>query len=165
MRMIIAIFAAILAAFAGWELPRSAGVAIDISPIDLHGGTSAVTSAGMSPGPAQEPREHEPLSSYAEIEQRMLFALTRRPPSPTASKPISPEPVAALPAVDFGQFRLLGVLLQPGQKRALIRSQTSQDGRWIAEGGNLDGVQIRSISADQVTLDAAGVTGTIKVQR
>jgi hypothetical protein len=162
-RTVIVSGAIVIAVLVGWALPRLDGVATDISPLNGRDFNATLTRPRIAR--TLETRRVEPLKSYDEIEQRMLFSSTRRKPSSAPSTSAPRAAVATPPTIDFGQYQLLGILLHPGHKRALIRTPTTPEGRWVAEGGSLDGVLIRTINADQVTLEADGITGNKKVKR
>jgi general secretion pathway protein N len=87
------------------------------------------------PGPQEEAhatrstvvtRETMPLTSFAEVWQRPLFAADRKP-----------GPVATADAVSLGDLQLTGIILTPGLKMALLRSSSGDKQVRVKEGAAL----------------------------
>jgi hypothetical protein len=48
--------------------------------------------------------------------------------------------------------RLIGIVIDAGKKRALLRTPEQPRGRWVEEGETIDGWQVRRVLADAAIL-------------
>ncbi len=130
--------------------------AVDVDPIpstrEPEPRHAASTSVPASPR-YKEAHLNE-ASTYSEIGERPLFSPTRRP----ASAPIAATPVAPTATSTPPSYQLLGVLLRPEHRRALIASSSDPGGRWVDEGSSIDGARLQRVGADRIML---GVEDTI----
>jgi hypothetical protein len=101
---------------------------------------------------AARPLDERLLSDFAEIVARPLFTATRRPYVPTEPTPARAEPAAAEPNRPPPNVRLIGVVIDAGKKRALLRTPEQPRGRWVEEGETIEGWQVRSVQADAAIL-------------
>jgi hypothetical protein len=122
-------------------------------------------AAGASPASftasmptAARPREERPLSDFAEIVGRPLFAATRRPYVPAEAPAARAEPAPAEPSRPPPNVRLIGIVIDAGKRRALLRTPEQPRGRWVEEGETIEGWQVRQVQADAAIL--AFGTGT-----
>lgn len=122
---------------------------VDISPI----APSAIGPAGLAPGTSDgEVRfrlEGVAVESLAETLERPLFWATRRPkPAEVVSAPANP------PGIDL---RLVGVMQgDTGKLRALIVSPQQPNGRWLEEGGEVEGWRLTRIGSNAISLESGG---------
>ena len=121
--------------------------------IGLEPGASV--AAGTTPAadpamrtPMGQPLDERPLSDFGEIVRRPLFTATRRPFVPAEPAPRAAEPAPAAPARPPPNVRLVGVVIDAGKKRALLRTPEQPRGRWFEEGDTIDGWLLRSVAAD-----------------
>lgn len=151
---VVVVVLSALAAVAHWATRE-----IDISPLVPATGRTA-----HDVGPVLH-ADHAPLreaANYAEIMNRPLFAATRRPPAMKSQREQAKP--AAVPSPPRN-YHLLGVLLRPKLRRALIGAPNEPGGRWIDEGGNLDGGQLKRVTADKVTLVFGDATIVLRLER
>jgi hypothetical protein len=118
--------------------PESWSVAADAAP----------PGAPATPPLAARPSDERPLSEFGETVRRPLFTATRRPFVPADPAPRAAEPAAAEPTRPPPNVRLVGVVIDAGKKRALLRTPEQPRGRWVEEGDTIDGWLLRSVRAD-----------------
>ena len=92
------------------------------------------------------------MSDFAEIVGRPLFTATRRPFVPSEPAQARSEPAPAEPRRPPPNVRLIGVVIDAGKKRALLRTPEQPRGRWVEEGETIDGWLLRSVQADAAIL-------------
>ena len=56
-------------------------------------------------------------------------------------------------------------MIAPAEKRALIRSPHERRGRWISEGGQIDGWKLLTIGASEVVIEGGGGRHELKLHR
>ena len=108
------------------------------------------------------------VPAYAVIAARPVFSMTRRPPEP---RPVvvqpAPAPVPVAPAalreppVKTGQFKLVGVVIMNGEKRALVRNGREEELLRVAEGDEIDGWAVERIEPDTIRLMKRGVVDVV----
>jgi general secretion pathway protein N len=102
-----------------------------------------------------------PATEYAAISMRPLFNIERRrdPPPPPPAPPKPPP----LPSV--GNYRLVGLILSPDLRMALVMRR--QDGREVQlrEGDALDGWTVKEINATGVRLSGAGAATELTIPK
>ena len=108
---------------------------------------NAPSQLGMSTsvGPAVD---GAPLSAFGEVLARPLFSQSRRPP-PVSSSAITP---VAQPDESDAVLQLLGIVLTPDKRMALIQSKDATDVIRVFEGQSVSGWQVHLIKATQVVL-------------
>jgi len=123
---------------------------------DASSGVDGVASVGPRAAPAASARlpEDRPLADFAEISRRPLFTITRRPfvASEATSAPTAPADI-----------KLMGIAIEDGKKRALLRTAGQPRGRWIAEGDTVDGWQLRSVRNDAATVSSDQATHELRL--
>ena len=133
---------------------------IDISPAGLDQGAGALERVVEAAGVA--PFAPKPVSSFPETGARPLFSPTRRPrvvAEQTAAQVPTPEPPRSPPDV-----RLVGVMMvASGEKRALIRLPHAPRGRWLSEGGQIDGWKLLTIGANAAVIEGRGGRHELKL--
>lgn len=87
-----------------------------------------------------------PEADFAEIVQRPLFSLTRRPPAPAQPAP---------PRATAQSFRLEGLVLVGSDRRALIRESGRDRVLTVREGDVVGRWTVRRIERDRVLLESA----------
>jgi general secretion pathway protein N len=118
--------------------PGSASVATDGVPADVAAQLAL----------AARPDDERPLSEFGETVRRPLFTATRRPYVPPDPIQKAPEPAPAEPSRPPPNVRLIGVVIDAGKKRVLLRTPEQPRGRWVEEGDTVDGWLVRSVAAD-----------------
>jgi len=136
--------------------------------LTLEPGASSSASAAPSGltatvSSAARPLDERPLSEFAEIVSRPLFTATRRPHVPAEPTPVRAEPAAAEPRRPPPNVRLIGVVIDAGKKRALLRTPEQPRGRWVEEGETIDGWQVRSVQADAAILGVGPGTHELRL--
>jgi hypothetical protein len=115
--------------------------------------------AKTAAAPESQPlADRPPISAFDEIVQRPLFAQTRRPPAPKAEVKIAedkPEPEA---------FDLVGVVISPNQRMALLRTATNEVLR-AGEGQTLGGWEVHDIKPTQVVLQRGDESQVLKISK
>lgn len=108
---------------------------------------------------------------FAAFTARPLFVSTRRPPVEVAkiAKPaFEPEPelkpTPAAFAVEKGEFRLAGVVVDPGQAIGLLKRAGDVRAWRLSEGSKIDGWTVVSIAPDSVTLSRNGVRNVVALR-
>jgi hypothetical protein len=117
------------------------------SPARRAAAPEAAPGATLAPLP--------PLSSYAAIVERPLFAPTRRP------APGAPA-AAAGPSVE-GRYRLIGIVGTSAKRHAFIADGTRRAD--ISEGDTFDGWTVKEIGADRVVLVSPAGETVLKLSR
>jgi hypothetical protein len=117
-------------------------------------GESVVTMTAATPLeraalPAQVAYDAPDFAEFAEAMERPLFAPSRRPPSE-----IVPVTVEAAPQQQAFGFELVGVLISPDERLALIRQDGLTDLHRVGLGRSLNGWQIEQIEPDHVVFRA-----------
>jgi general secretion pathway protein N len=102
--------------------------------------------------PTARPLAERSLSEFGEIVGRPLFTATRRPYVPADPVPVRAEPAPAEPRRPPPNVRLIGIVIDAGKKRALLRTPEQPRGRWVEEGETIDGWQVRRVMADAAIL-------------
>lgn len=151
---LLAILVAALGAF-NWNL---AGTEVDISPLGRD--AAAVEPAANSESAIPSFRPHRSLSEFSETVSRPLFHPTRRPVVVAAASQTDSEIKPAQPAepadVPTSRFSLVGVMINGGNARALIRAEGQTYGTWVDAGGVLDGWRLSAIKSDRVSIEKDG---------
>ena len=122
---------------------------VDISPIAPSGPGSAGLASGTSDGEVRFRLDGIAVDSFAETLEKPLFWSTRRPkPTEVVSAPANP------PGIDL---RLVGVMQgDTGKLRALIVSPQQPNGRWLEEGGEVEGWRLTRIGSNAISLESGG---------
>lgn len=128
---------------------------IDISPRT----PSTLVLSSTSTSIAAFPSLGEP-ARFSEVTARPLFTPTRRPPVVLAA----PDPVKPATMPPPRTYQLLGVLLRPKHRSALIASLSEPAGRWITEGGALDDGRLKLVNSDMAVLEFVESTVELRLQ-
>ncbi|UVK46529.1 hypothetical protein BPNPMPFG_002190 [Mesorhizobium sp. AR07] len=158
---------AIAAMIAGLALVN---VALYISPVDISPVASGKGHDGglaAAAGSLQFPE----AGNFSETFERPLFTPTRRKfvPPPVAPPPVEvaaapvvqsppPPPPEVAPAVAPS---LLGISIQGGAAKALLRVAGSETAIWYGNGETVDGWTVSTIDKDQAVLERAGKVARI----
>jgi general secretion pathway protein N len=118
-----------------------------------------------------------PSLELSHILERPLFSPTRRPPVPVPQPVAEPEPPpqivtfvaaepepAAVPASDWQELKLIGVLRAGEQRRALVTTPEDPEGTWLGEGEEVFGWRIDAIAANEVELVFGEARHTLSLQ-
>jgi hypothetical protein len=101
------------------------------------------------------PAEKLDISAFSEVIERPLFARSRRP-----SPPI--EPVAKT-APKAENFDLVGIIISPSGRVALLRPKRSDDVLRAVEGQQVGGWKIREINSTEITLERGDFSELLKI--
>lgn len=83
---------------------------------------------------------------FAETTARPIFTSVRRPPPP----PLPPEPPK--PAMQKGQFVMLGALITKGKNIALLREVATGKTTRVEQGKEIRGITVSTVFPEKVTL-------------
>ena len=97
--------------------------------------------------PVAEDFQLPALVSYDTIEERPLFVEGRRPPS---EEPEEPEEVAVVANINPPSMTLLGVLITPDGRFALVRTQQPPEVKRLHEGDLVDGWKLAEIAPGRI---------------
>jgi hypothetical protein len=132
-------------------------------------------AASVAPAPVITPAAANPVprpgagiaatpKDYKNILARPLFDSSRRPQEIAATKPVPPPPKPAAAPFPADKFKLVGIMRSPNRStRALLRTNATDPGNWIDEGGAIAGWAVVRIGEDRVELSANGVTGVVRL--
>ena len=96
-----------------------------------------------------DPPAFKAPDQYLDMVERPLFVVSRRPPPPP---PPPPLPVAPVPTMKKGQFRLAGVSIIGEHKVAFLLELATNKTRAVREGQALNELTVAKISPAAVTL-------------
>lgn len=83
---------------------------------------------------------------YPEIVNRPLFVVNRRP------APLPPPPTPPKPAMQKGQFILLGVTIAGDVSIALLKEKASGKTHRVTKGKEINGITLDKVEAEKITL-------------
>jgi hypothetical protein len=89
-----------------------------------------------------------PLASFSETVARPLFSETRRP----MAEPAMPK--AAAVAARSVEAALVGIVMMPGERWALVRGLSDREPQRILEGQAIDGWRVVKILADRIVVES-----------
>jgi len=107
---------------------------------------AAAARSALPPEPGFTP---PPYESFAEAAERPLFAPSRRPPADTEAAIAEASPQM----LEFG-FELVGVLISPQERLALVRQGGVPDLQRVGVGRSLNGWLVEAIEPDRVVFRA-----------
>ena len=123
-----------------------------------------ITPASANPVPRPGAEIAATPKEYKNILARPLFDSSRRPQEIAAIKPVPPPPKPAAAPFPADKFKLVGIMRSPNRStRALLRTNVTDPGNWIDEGGAILGWAVVRIGQDRVELSANGVTGVVRL--
>lgn len=102
--------------------------------------------ADFSPPRLTEPFRLPPPDHFLGITERPIFVATRRPPP----IPLPAEPPK--PSMKKGQFALLGTMIVPDGKFAILLEKSGNKSRTVPEGKEINGITVKSVTPDRVVL-------------
>jgi hypothetical protein len=152
--LVLAGVCAALSAVVGWELmtPRR---------------STAATTVPAHPGGVSLPEipswdyRVPPAAKFNESVERPLFIVERRPPEPEKE---GGTVTAAASAVQKPQARLLGVVITPQKRQALLQENGSDNVLYLEPGMTLQDWEIKSIEPDRVVLTAGRETEALELR-
>ena len=165
-RLALTGMAAIIGA-TGWLNHRWMVRPVDVSPIVSQTGAPALS---LEKSPVKQGGS-APELQVSETLLRPLFHVGRRPfvppPPPEVTASVVEEeqmpPPVEVPPVVQPDLRLAGVSNAGGTKRVLLGLAESSDVRWYAEGDNLEGWIVASITNQTVTMARDEVTFVVSL--
>jgi len=105
-----------------------------------------------------------PLSEFVEMTLRPLFSSSRRPP-PASGEDVTPDTqkISAGP-VETKQFMVMGIIIAPNEKVALLRQQNSSNEiLHVKEGQKISDWTVSEITPESVIMQQGGVTDVVKL--
>jgi hypothetical protein len=160
---------AALAIAAGIAVLVLVNVALYNTPVDI---TPIASGKGHDGGPASAAGslQFPAAGDFSETFQRPLFTPMRRkiipppapPPGEDAVAPVeqAPAPVDVAPAAAPS---LLGISIQGGAGKALLRVAGSDKAVWYGSGETVDGWTVSAIDRDQAVLERDGKVARIQL--
>lgn len=113
-------------------------------------------SASVAKPPLRPSVGAPPLRGFAETLKRPLFSESRRPAPPgTARSTVAPT---ALP------LRLIGVIITPDRRTALIRESRSAEITELAVGQSVQGWSLERVLPDRVVMRSGEIRETYKLE-
>jgi hypothetical protein len=106
----------------------------------------------LSDTPLQKPA----ISTFAEIVERPLFTQSRRPAPKKDTK-------VAEAAVKPETFELIGVIISPAGRMALLRTLATSEIVRAVEGQNVGGWEVRTIKPTQIVLQQGDDSQVLKI--
>jgi len=158
---------AALAIAAGIAVLVLVNVALYNTPVDI---TPIASGKGHDGGPASAAGslQFPEAGDFSETFQRPLFTPMRRkiiPPPPAPPVDVAVAPVEQAPApVDVAPGAapsLLGISIQGGAGKALLRVAGKDEALWYASGETVDGWTVSAIDKDQAVLERDGKVARI----
>jgi len=158
---------AALAIAAGIAVLVLVNAALYNTPVDI---TPITSGKGHDGGPASAAGslEFPAAGDFSETFQRPLFTPMRRkiiPPPPAPPVDVAVAPVEQAPApVDVAPGAapsLLGISIQGGAGKALLRVAGKDEAVWYASGETVDGWTVSAIDRDQAVLERDGKVARI----
>jgi hypothetical protein len=143
----------ILALLVAWEFARPP--APEPPPI-----LKPPAPATLPPVPTWDYRA-PPLAQFSETVERPLFMAERRPPAPGQQDNV--PPVAARP-LQRPDVRLLGIVITPERRQALLQEKRGGNVLYLEPGMALDDWQVKTVDPDRVVLAAAGETEELELR-
>ena len=138
-----------------------AGIAAEVVYAPSYKVPGAASSNGAAPviaKPAGSAFSLEPLEGYAEVVERPLFWPTRRPP------PKAENANAGAAKTQTSKVTLLGIVLYPDTRMALLKRPNSKQHVRVREGQQFDGWVMEAILPDRVVLRRGDKTEEIKLR-
>ena len=117
-------------------------------------------SSGRTEKPVESlsdtPLQNPAISTFAEIVERPLFTQSRRPAPKKDTK-------VAEAAVKPETFELIGVIISPAGRMALLRTLATSEIVRAVEGQNVGGWEVRTIKPTQVVLQQGDDSEVLKI--
>jgi hypothetical protein len=128
-----------LAGLLGWELADPPQVELLPAASELPENADAM--------PAVPGKDAIPAAEAAEIVARTIFRPSRRPPD---KAPPAPPPVMVRPLPSLSGYTLVGTVLGPGGRRAVLKPAGNAHTILLGEGQSLDGWTVDHIGLGKV---------------
>ena len=125
-------------------------------------GTTPVLSGTVSPGKAAPALKLAvpsamPISAYSETLTRPLFHTSRKP------APNVPEATPEAPAVDQPALKLVGVIIVPEARSALIRLPRTKELVEVLIGERIEGWRLETIESDRIVLKSGKASAVYQI--
>ncbi|MDH3737771.1 MAG: hypothetical protein OER92_01160 [Alphaproteobacteria bacterium] len=118
----------------------------------VAGGVSPALAQSNGPAFSALP----PIETYSETIERPLFLPDRRPPA-------IGEEQQEVEAVESGLFTLLGIIVSPTQRIALVKVRGTQSVLQLTEGQQANGWTVQQIHPGEVIFESKDKTETIEL--
>lgn len=153
---VLAALLAVLAAGVGYVSQLAGGYHIDTSSITAP---EARTAAKPKSAPISVPRTADIAAiDLQETTARPLFFAERRPPQAPEVKIAAPVPEQPPPS----PLKLVGIARIGGQDMVLVRGD-KEPGRWLGEGEEYRGWQLKKIEREKAVVQAHGHVSELKL--
>ena len=97
------------------------------------------------------------VTDYPQTTLRPIFFADRRMPEKPKPKPVLVADVKVQPALPPPDpLQLVGIMGSGPSKRALLRTKTDTQGKWLNVGDDYRGWQLREITTDNAIVEARG---------
>ena len=129
----------------------------------MIGGATTPVPVGAAPAEEIAPRSGrgaprvKPIRSFKETLDRPLFHASRRP------APKQAVAAAAAPAPDAPKLKLVGVVIEPEGRSALIRVAGAAGPIEVYVGERIDGWRLEAIQTDRIILKSGKSTETYRI--
>ncbi len=111
----------------------------------------------IAPTPERAVPRTTPIKAFAETLARPLFHASRKPAPKLAT--VSPEAAAA----DSPTLKLVGVVIGPEGRSALIRISTSAELVEVSVGERIDGWRLETIESDRIMLKSGKASAVYRI--
>ncbi len=113
-------------------------------------------SAALAQTSERAPSKLPPIESFSETVERPLFLPDRRPPTVE-------EALEDAEDVETGLFTLVGIIVSPTQRIALVKVRGSQTVLQLSEGQQANGWTVLQIRPEEVIFESNDKTETIEL--
>ncbi len=117
----------------------------------------AAAPENIAPTPERAVPRTTPIEAFAETLARPLFHASRKPAPKLAT--VSPEAAAA----ESPTLKLVGVVIGPEGRSALIRISTSAELVEVSVGERIDGWRLETIETDRIMLKAGKASAVYRI--
>lgn len=136
-------------------MPVSASIAIGVRIVALLAVAWGTTPA-LAQSSEEAPPALPPLEALSETVERPLFRPDRRPPT-------IEEVEEAEPNAESGIFSLIGIIVSPTERIALVKVRGSQNVLQLSEGQQANGWTVLQIHPGEVVFESNDQTETIEL--
>jgi general secretion pathway protein N len=111
----------------------------------------------IAPLPKRTAPRAQPIKAYSETLRRPLFDASRKPPPP------APSGTTEAPSAESPTVKLVGVVILPEGRSALIRVPSSVDLVEVSVGERIDGWRLEAIETDRIVLKSGKASAVYRI--
>ncbi len=137
----------------GYVVQDELGRGPELAPVSLD----AAPPETVAPPPQPAAPRAKPIEAYSETLERPLFHASRKPAPKLATA--SPE----APATASPVLKLVGVMIGPEGRSALIRMPSSADLVEVSVGERIDGWRLETIETDRIVLGSGKASAVYRI--